>query len=349
MNQTNVIQYLRNLFEIGCTLVACTLAVYWIYEFGLNKDLCSIDYRMYHDYDEDYYPSLSLCFPNFIDDHKLKEKLPQSNLSEYLSFLKGDVFDPNLLKIDFQSIATNVSDYLIKYIIDYRNQNMETLGTNKSLVAVTYNGNLWDHFVTCFSLNTPQEAQLEYLRVFLKNSMFPNQIRKPEKGMFSILHYPNQILLPGNPMKWSWQRREKYEKFTMRFKVDNMEVIRRRNKAQRPCQENWMDYDNSVLKEYLNGVGCRMPFHDANIIKLPLCNKSESIKKVWSEAPSLASLGKSKNIPPCKSMVKIGYRFDEGDLVTKNKQSEDSWKFRSNQFAVLLSYNPYFKEIVQER
>ena len=132
----------------------------------------------------------------------------------------------------------------------------------------------------------------------------------------------------------------------MRFKVDNIEVIQRRNKAQKPCHEHWKHYDDAVFEKYLSTMGCRLPFHKMGS-KLSLCsNTSGAAKEVWKNSPSIKN---TDNIQPCKSMIKIDYRFEESSIEHEAEQSEQKDELE-HAFAVKLSFpNPYFKEITQER
>ena len=349
MNKTIKVETLRNFFHLACLTLSGTLIIYWIYEFSLNKDLCSISYKRYHDTNEDSYPLLSLCFKNFISESELQKQNPPIKLSSYLDFLKGNSFDSNLSNIDYKSITKNISDYLIKYFVEERDVfGPKWVSKNKDLFELSYVGR-WSHslaFLTCHSLKIQQKSNFKLIQIFLSNSIFPNKTRNPENGMITVLHYPNQILSSGNPIRWSWSRRENYNKFVMRFKVDNIEVIKRRNKARQPCHENWKHYDDAVLEEYLSKTGCRLSFHkmDAN---LSLCsNASGAAKDVWMNSPSIEM---TNNIQPCRSMIKMDYRFEETYIAHEIEKSEQRDELE-HAFSIKLSFNnPYFKEITQER
>ena len=125
----------------------------------------------------------------------------------------------------------------------------------------------------------------------------------------------------------------------MRYEVDNIAIIRRRNKPQQPCYKNWKNYDNAILENNLKSVGCRLPFQNVHI-RLPLCNTSQSMKEAWTNSPELEY---GQNIQPCRSMIKISYRFDETNI-------RDIWEKFNDIFMLHLAFrNPFFTEITLNR
>ena len=329
---------LIRIFNIICLAVAVALIIYWLYEFSLNKDVSSIDYKRYHDTDNDQYPLLSLCFKNFLSNKKLKQQNTRTNKSEYLDFITGNYFKSQLLEIDFQNVSKNISEYIIGSYFNKKDGRKEYHG-DKNLLDLSFVGKWTDKFMTCYSLRTPRNLKFRITSILLNSTIFPRRRRNPEKGMFSIFHYPNQIILPGNPMKKSWAERERYDRFIMRYEVDNVAIIRRRNKPQQPCHINWKNYDNAILENYLKPVGCRLPFQNVHIT-LPLCNTSQSMKEAWTNSPELEY---GQNIQPCRSMLHLGYRFDETNI-------KDIWEKFDDVFILKLAFpNPFFREITLNR
>ena len=104
-------------FNFICLAVAGSLIVYWMYEFSLDKDISTIDYKRFHESDQDKFPLLSICFKNFLSETKLWEQNNRTNVLEYLSFLRGNHFNPELLKIDYDKVSMNISKYLVKYLL----------------------------------------------------------------------------------------------------------------------------------------------------------------------------------------------------------------------------------------
>ena len=72
----------KKFFRSCCTIIATILIIYWIHAFALNEDLCIVDYKRYYETEHDVYPSLSLCFRNFLSEIQLREKNSELNTSK---------------------------------------------------------------------------------------------------------------------------------------------------------------------------------------------------------------------------------------------------------------------------
>ena len=117
------VKILIGVFNAICLAVAIALIVYWTYQFSLNKDVSSIDYKRYHDSELDKYPLLSICFNDFLSKTKIQEQNNRTKVSEYVSFLKGknnsailtsrpyEGFQcPNFLTIYDESVKTTLKE-----------------------------------------------------------------------------------------------------------------------------------------------------------------------------------------------------------------------------------------------
>ena len=84
----------------------------------------------------------------------------------------------------------------------------------------------------CILINHLRKSYLTSKKngVLLKTSIWPNKNRPQSAGMFSFLHYPNQFLLSLNTLRMTWPKRDRYDSLEMVFKVQGVEVIKRRIK-----------------------------------------------------------------------------------------------------------------------
>ena len=101
--------------------ITISLSSYWTYQYFLNEDLISIEYKKYYTKEDDVYPILSLCITNPISEKKLKELNASFNASSYLKFLSGEIFEPSFLQIDYHSVIKDMKDYIEEDFIRYRN------------------------------------------------------------------------------------------------------------------------------------------------------------------------------------------------------------------------------------
>ena len=108
-------------FNLICLFAAISLTSYWVYVFTLNEDLCRVDYKKYYEREQDVFPVLSLCLDNPISSMKLKRLDKRVNVSTYLKFLKGNVYDQSLPLINYSSVIRNMTGHIEEDFIRYRN------------------------------------------------------------------------------------------------------------------------------------------------------------------------------------------------------------------------------------
>ena len=99
-------------FNLICLAAAIAMTSYWVYIFALDDDLCTIEFQKFYDKSEDSYPALSICFRNSISSEKIMQYNKSIDASSYLKFLRGEVFDPNMLTIKYSTIIQNITEYI---------------------------------------------------------------------------------------------------------------------------------------------------------------------------------------------------------------------------------------------
>ena len=332
-------------FHILCAVAAVSLSIYWVYTYCLNEDLCKVDYKTYYDDIKDEYPALSMCFENFFSDDKLGLLPWKTNKSQYLAFLKGEFFEDSLLNINYRDVIRNISEIVVYRNIAYRNGSATTqdliTANQKNIFKESFVGS-WAAAHTslyhCYSLKFPLNKEIEYYEVGLKSSLFPNSSRATSGELITLIHYPNQIMISSETIRYTWPKRQKYDRFTMNFKVIGVEVIKRRTSGKVPCLENWKNYDDFVLVDHMKKVGCRVPYLP-NIETIPLCNSQSLMQK----SQFYLKRSSSDVSPPCKSMEKILYTYEEEEM-TRSKPGQEGV------FVVKLWFSDQqFKEITQTR
>ena len=96
----------------------------------------------------------------------------------------------------------------------------------------------------------------------------------------------------------------------MKFQTKNIEVITRRNRIRKPCEEDWRNYDTRIMEGMMKKAGCRPP-HWEKIIDLPVCSKSNQMK-TFARRPRPAQI--ESFIEPCKGISQLDYRYMEVDI-----------------------------------
>lgn len=328
-----------------CWTTTAALTIYFIYLYSLNADLCIVDYKKFYDTKDDLLPTLSLCLKNPFLKHKLSEHHPLINDTSYLDFLKRETFHPIFMSVDHKNVTVNLSDNVASYQVGYRNGTWKQHYKNQengawNIFKFSFSGFWVDRFFNCYDLQVPKDKHVRYFITSISTSIFPDGIRPQEDyGMMTLLHYPNQVLKSGKTMKYSFPERRK-DHFIMRYFVTGVEVVRRRDKGDRPCNEDWENYDNSVLSNHVTQIGCRTPYQYPNSSStVPICNSTEEMEKAQLNL-RLDDYGVP---PPCRAMEKLYYTYEEESHNSSHMPGKDHF------LVGLFVYDEQFKEIVHSR
>ena len=163
--------------------------------------------------------------------------------------------------INFDDV-TDLAKFYHGYYITFRNGSLIYKRTER--LRVTYSGFRSYFFMKCFGLRTTFTNVYSSSFLF-KSNMYPNGIR-PSSNLFIgvIIHLPNQLTLAENSFKYTWPMRDKKKEYSMDFLLQQVEILKRRNKANDPCISDDLDFDQMLLDEHLHKIGCKADYHVVN-------------------------------------------------------------------------------------
>ena len=93
-------------------------------------------------------------------------------------------------------------------------------------------------------------------------------------------------------------------------------MLKRRNKKQEHCMDDWISYDQVIERQHLEKVACRAPYQTLES-ELPLCDTKEKMKQSLFDSPVLAR----KFETPCQEMPNVFYHYG---IDKHEKHFEDS-------------------------
>ena len=114
----SVISYM---FKICCFIITLIAVGDWLQRYSLDEDTSVIESRSYFDNKEDVFPVLSMCFEQHFDDdifNKFGENITGSN---YRKYLLGDYSHADMKNIDYNSVSTNITEFILMYWIEFFN------------------------------------------------------------------------------------------------------------------------------------------------------------------------------------------------------------------------------------
>jgi len=329
------------LFHILCWISTITVTSYQLYTFILNDDLCIVDYKTYYNDPSDVYPVLSLCFKNPFMANKFVNMNTNINETSYKEFLDGKYFSSEMWSLDYNSIILDMSEYVVMYWMEWRNGSHGTFSHAENKIQLfrsTYSGFWRKSFYNCYGLQMNDAGETQSFSVMLKNQIFPTGNRPIGYDFFTLIHYPNQLLRSTRFFKYAWPQRKNNDTYSARFRINQMEIIKRRNKYQKRCNVDWENHDNNILMKHLRRVGCRAPYQNSTV-EFRNCSTSDEMKKARF---SLRFDEYGVN-PPCKSMEKVMYSYTEAGL------SSSGWSGSGHFWIGIYFRDPTFKEIAQTR
>ena len=338
-----------------CWAGAIALTGYWIYEFKLNKDLCTVDYKKYYDGEKDVFPVLSICFRDPISMERLKRLSPGINQSLYIKFLSGKVFMPNISLIDYPKVILNLTDHIAEDFIRYRNGsylsvhpeylNDSNYGDNvsnnhgKREFSSNYGLFLGSTFYNCYDLSVPHDKDIHGYYYRMNNTIFPFGIRHQRDNFGAILHYPNQMYI-SSYRKFEWTRpREEIDSYMMKFHIRGVEVLRRRQKWNRPCNANWEDHDSYIRNNYLKTLGCR-PSYIKSVEGVPICSTKVQMNERFYLRPDDYGV-----LPPCQEMKNIWAWYEESTIDLE----KETWGRKGISWISIIFSEEDFKQISEIR
>ena len=317
INEYKVVKYLIKFICISVTFV---FVGFWLYRYFLDKDSSVIESRYYFEDPGDVFPVMSMCFEQPFNEKLFQEFGNNISGSNYKNFLFGKYFDDEMTKINYASVTTNITDFILGYEVEFRNgtkvhDTITNIGWKELYYTFTWNS--WGTFVKCFCLEITNK-HLYFVRVFLKREIFPGSVRN-SNGRFAVLfHYPNQVLASMQTVKRQWIKRENSTNHYMSFNLKGLDVNMQRYKKHRNnCILNWKNYDNITLENHLNKVGCKTPDQISND-SWSICTSQR--KMIEARLPL-----NSNNVRPCKEVESIDYDMGETEWKSVKRFQGQYW------------------------
>ena len=320
-------------FKVCCVLAASIMIGYWMYKFHKNDDITSIEYKTIMDLDDVVLPELSLCLREPFLPVPLNEiGVTKLKYVQYLMGVRNST--KSYQNIDYHNVTLNIFDYFEKAVIRFKHKKKYGIGAcydirNCSYLKFknNYNGVMKGTFFKCFGfeINKKYSKHLDYFFI-LFNRNLSYAIGEASASLFNF-NLPNQLIrnLHGmQPFRWN----DDTELGIDLLEVSSIEILKRRNKKEDPCTNDWMSYDQIIELKHLESIGCRAPYQ-AIQTEIPVCDTKEKMEESLMDVQELAQ----KHHPPCKEMPSVVYNYgianheaDLGDNIALYASYPDKWK-----------------------
>ena len=272
---------LASIFRFLCLILTLLLLSYCTWRYIQDGSTSLIDVRTYHTTKKDIYPSLSLCFygNEIYDRNKLNQTYGIKTPKDYMAFLEGQTWEDKMTKIEYDDVTMDLSNYVQSIdiavndlysnpVYNWHSKHGKAMETNqnstisKSKEQFPFVVSFRQASFKCFSLDLSTELMPETKDQIIRiiEVTFRN-LSSLNVHMSYYMHYPNQLIRtlpfdvehPGYPGLVSGTLKEK------NFRIQNVEVIRRRNTFKKPCNEEWRKDDHLLKLEILQTTKCKPP------------------------------------------------------------------------------------------
>ena len=266
-----------------CVIATVALTLYCFIEYSKNKDTSTIQFKTYHSTEEDIYPALTLCFKHYLDhdffDHN------STLIEAYKQFLSGkETGNEYFANISYDEAIIDIKDFITDIAVTEFNEQdeMNTLKCSKEnkqkrdnrddneashnllsvmmgeVAPIPVDG--LDASEKCWRFEIPflMDQNIMSIAMRMKKSIFPERQLNIRKGFKVIFSYPGQTLR-ARVMKNNWKSVIQGN-FEMVFNIENMVVLKKRNKAHEPCHRDYTRDDVRLRDSFIRSLGCRPTF-----------------------------------------------------------------------------------------
>jgi len=342
----------------------------------LNKDTSIVTYREFHVDESKLYPSVSLCFLKDILLYETDYyKCYLNFLGGKYKMRDGRhcIWNSSYADEDYDYITKNFTKYVIGEVTEFEDgsrcnypykiildanvtKNRKNYVCNNTEPRVYTSIRRGDEKCITFDVPFKKGTLVKTHAILLNNSVFDDK-RRPKHGFVALFHYPNQILR-ATSKKYTWKKDtallnqsceqdddddmvfcQPYQKqtYSMIFDIDNVSVLRRRNKAQDPCIENWKNDDMEVRSMISKDQLCKPNYWNIPL-NLNKCKNKEDIKNISINE-------KRPSVHSCNKIEKLNFMYTEvGGLTAMNFDQKEF----NETFGVDWDANEMKNEIISE-
>ena len=306
---------LNVIFKTFCGLVTIFMVGYWLEKFLRNEDLSMIQYKRIETSRNIIYPEVTICNSLPFIDGNFKDVGIDISLDDYRSYLRGEKrITEDYGYVDFDNVTLDLRSFIRHVYVSWRkNVSMDRVErtSREHFELFEYSNNFngfWGGFLftRCFGLkvNTKFSHKIRALRITFEPELVPLIETAGKLGyIYAAINYPQQILISPEEYRTIWTTAADWFNMTV-IRISNFEVLKRRNKKERPCFKKWRRFDDLVMMKHLLAAGCRAPYHNSTD---PLCNQTNKMREAKVEFYEI----KNKYHPlPCQEMSNIAFTVD---------------------------------------
>ena len=351
-------------YHILCLIATASMLCCGCWRYVQDESTSLVEFQTYHTTERDIYPSISLCFwgEGIYKDKNLIQSYGLENVSKYINFLQGDIWDNQMLKLDYDSVTIDLKDHVNNIGVYNRKWEPLYLWTMKNddkkgpestpLYSFPFYTSHRHSSVKCFSLDLDANSMpgIAGNVITLVEIQF-SDIIIPNVQMSYSMHYPGQFLRGLIlDVEDSWNIRITSGNVKSKtIAVDMVDVIRRRNTQRTPCGGHSIRDDDMILISIVETANCKPP-HWKNVDGYPICNDTRKMREVYvdSNFPTQSTATfLQRFVKPCNQVKMVTSAIREGTRGLFSHLLQDT-KDNSVRLHIVFR-NQDYKEIKHKR
>ena len=310
----------RLFFRVCCIFSAFISTLWPIYIYNLDEDLVQIDFKQFHTAEDRVYPALTLCFDTTTYstyNESFERSLREDELLQIGSNHTTLKIEDYVNSIQFQDFENKITRYSKSGIGIESHNEIEIRQLSTNTVFRRYQAS------RCFAIGLPfmNKKVINSMDIGINKNIFKsgNAPTSDELingiGQMSMgLSYQNQYF----PLLRHHRKNELESKATLCsgvvLNIRGMEILRRRNKAGKPCNDYANEEAIEVLKDVVTKLECKPQYWDFPS-PLPDCSETQLNRSRELLDNSLYDSNAAKSlIQPCRSILDLWYDYDFDNL-----------------------------------
>ena len=312
------------LFKVLCIIASIFMVIYWIIEYQKNEDTTAVEVLEIQTMEDAILPEITIFVVNPFMEEKLKKTSAGLNGKLYLQYLAGHIDrNESYRNINYEDVTLDLFEHLHSYTITWKpsrsrkKTSSTTCTSTQKCPYVFFKNNLNAFMFGTYTLkgfgielNTSTAQSVKDIQITFKPSL--RALISTFIAVNVMINYPQQILhknLPGGRRIWS-DANETTE--FIGVVVNALEIQKKRNTKHKPCQVDWMRFDELVLEEHIEKVGCRAPYQKP-YKGYPLCDTKYKMSESIFEFTEAGKDG----LVPCQELSQYSF------ILNKFNASED--------------------------
>ena len=302
-------------FKSACFIASAGMVFYWLIKYNRNEDVSVVEYRSLKTLDDAIYPEFIICIEDPLIDDRIKEVSSEISSRGYLKYLSGkNLGNGSYQHVSYENVTIDLQDHLTSMYIkwsggsgadwepcssskDCRFAKFKTIANGFASGALIYK---------CFGLqlNTSYAKNISNVMVMFSSDL--TKLLTKVRSVYASFIYPQQLLQRFDGTRVSILNDLNAKWKAPYVKLEALEIIKRRNKPNQQCFLEWMQFDDHVLKQHIDKVGCRAPYMK-RYKNFSLCDTEMKMKQSMFEMQGIDS----NYLPPCQGISNLAITHEQ--------------------------------------